>query len=152
MISFYSLIYIHMVAFIVWFIAWWILFYFVWWWTNSSKMSIMEADMNCLKAELNWQHLSRKAQEKMYDDLYDAFLRVNKHNTELQKKLDAKSRTYEDMSEIVYNLFKMWSTRRELSVQFDIPYSTMCRWISNKILEDNIKGVIDEVNSSSESN
>ena len=88
----------------------------------------------------------------MYNDLYDAFLRVNKHNTELQKKLDAKSRTYEDMSEIVYNLFKMWSTRRELSVQFDIPYSTMCRWISNKILEDNIKGVIDEVNSSSESN
>jgi len=50
MISFYSLIYIHMVAFIVWFIAWWILFYFVWWWTNSSKMSIMEADINCLKA------------------------------------------------------------------------------------------------------
>jgi len=46
----------------------------------------------------------------------------------------------------------MGSTRRELSVQFDIPYSTMCRWISNKILEDNIKGVIDEVNSSSESN
>lgn len=112
----------------------------------------MEADMNCLKAELRWQHLSRRAQEKKYDDLYDAFLRVNQYNTELQKKLDAKSRTYEDMSEIVYNLFKMWSTRRELSVQFDIPYSTMCRWISNKILEDNIKGVIDEVNSSSESN
>lgn len=43
--------------------------------------------------------MARKEQQYKYDELYSAFLRVNKLNTELNKKIASLPPTYEDSAD-----------------------------------------------------
>lgn len=53
-------------------------------------------DIQLLKAELEGQKLARREQTRKYDELYDAFLRVNKYNTDLKKQNLSLKNSYEE--------------------------------------------------------
>lgn len=90
-------------------------------------------DLQLLKAELEWQKLARKEQTRKYDELYDAFLRVNKYNVELKKKNISLMNTYEEAGDEVYRQFLKGVSRKELArIYPNVAYTTICNWIRRK--------------------
>lgn len=92
-----------------------------------------DTDIQLLHAELEWQRLARKEQTRKYDELYDAFLRVNKYNANLKKEMQKYKNTYEECGDEVYQLFLSWKTRKEICKLYpSVAYSTICRWIRQR--------------------
>ena len=101
-------------------------------WKWSAERQLLDADIRCLRADLAGQDLARKSQEKKYDQLYDSFLRLNQYNTELQKRLQAKSNTYEDLGDRIYLDLLAGVSRHDLAKKYNVNYSTLCFWIRKK--------------------
>lgn len=90
-------------------------------------------DVALLRAELEGQKLARKEQTRKYDELYDAFLRLNKYNTELKKQNISLMNTYEEAGDEIYRQFLNGVSRKELAhIYPNIAYSTICNWIRRK--------------------
>ena len=97
----------------------------------GAKSSSVDAQL--LKAELEGQKLARKEQTRKYDELYDAFLRLNKYNTELKKQNVSLMNTYEEAGDEVYRQFLSGISRKELArIYPNVAYSTICNWIRRK--------------------
>lgn len=90
-------------------------------------------DVQILRAELEWQKLARREQERKYDELYDSFLRVNQYNTELTKEVQKYKNTFGECADEVYAMFLAWYSRKELCKLYpSVAYSTLCNWIRRK--------------------
>lgn len=114
---------------VVFFAAGW----FIWFRKLSDKVDIMGAEIALLNSELRGQKLARKEQTRRYDELYDAFLRVNQYNTELQKQNFSLKNTYEECADEIYAQFLAWKSRQELCQLYPkVAYSTLCNWIRRK--------------------
>ena len=128
--SFYHLIYIAMgietvSLYVLWLIAVGVVSYLAGNWKWSSERQLLEAD-------LNGQKLARKEQQRQYDELYTAFLRMNKLNSGLQKKLSSLPPTYEDCADEMLAMLNTWFTRHEIADRFGVCYSTVCYWLRKK--------------------
>lgn len=51
--------------------------------------------------------MARREQQRKYDELYDAFLRVNKLNKDLNKKIMTLPPTYEDCADDMFTMLNM---------------------------------------------
>lgn len=109
-----------------------VLCYIAWAKRSDSLLETARADLKCADAEINWLRLSQKSQQKKYDDLYDAFLRVNQYNTNLNKRVTELSRSYESVGDEIYSKLLSWKTRKELASEYWVPYTTLCSWIRKK--------------------
>ena len=110
---------------LLWVILIAVISYLAWFWKWST-------DCKLLEAELSGHKMAREAQQKKYDNLYDAFLRVNQYNTALNKKLQESSKSYETVADGMYSMFLNWKSRKEISDYYNIPYSTTCFYIRTK--------------------
>lgn len=111
--------------FILWLVAVGVVSYMAWRWKWAD-------DLHMVNADLQGQKLARKEQQRKYDELYDAFLRVNKMNTELNKKLQALPPTYEDCADDMVTMLSMWFSRQGIAQKYKVSYSTACYWIRKK--------------------
>ena len=114
--------------YVLWLIAVAIVSYLAWRWKSSVDCQLLEAD-------LNGQRLARKEQERKYDELYSAFLRVNKLNTELNKKIASLPPTYEDCADQMVAMLNTWFTRHEIADRFGVNYTTACYRMRKKMEE-----------------
>ena len=90
-------------------------------------------DVTLLEADLTCQKSARKELARRYDELYDTLLRVNKSNTELQKKLNDCYNNYDNAADVVYDMYMKWYSRKELcQIYPNVAYSTLCAWIRKK--------------------
>lgn len=111
--------------FILWLVAVGVVSYMAWRWKWAD-------DLHMANADLQGQRLARKEQQRKYDELYDAFLRVNKMNTDLNKKLQAIPPTYEDCADDMVTMLGMWFSRQGIAQKYKVSYSTVCYWIRKK--------------------
>ena len=112
--------------YVLWLIAVSCISYLAWRWKYANDLQLTEAD-------LAGQRVARREQERRYDELYDAFLRLNKYNTDLQKTIQKYKNSYEECGEEVYNLFLDGKSRKELAQLYpSVAYTTICNWIRRK--------------------
>ena len=114
--------------YVLWLVAVAVVSYLAWRWKSS-------VDCQLLGADLNGQRMARRELQRRYDELYDAFLRVNKLNTELNKKIASIPPTYEDCADQMVAMLNTWLTRHEIADRFGVNYSTTCLWIRKKLDE-----------------
>lgn len=92
-------------------------------------------DVDFLEAELLAQKLARREQQRKYDQLYDTLLRVNKLNTELNKKVQSITPKYDDVAVDMVTMLNMGFSRRAIAKKYGVPYVTVCFWIRKKVKE-----------------
>lgn len=96
-----------------------------------------KTDIKLLEADLNGQKKARAEQCRRYDELYDAFLRVNKMNTDLSKQLNHVGSTYETCADGMVDMLNKGISRKDIAVYYKVPYPTACLWMRRKLLEKN---------------
>ena len=90
-------------------------------------MKYKEDRTTLLEAELEWQKLARKAQERKYDELYDSMLRVNGYNKRLRQELDWHKTFIERCGEDVYQLYVKWLSRKDIAAHYpEVGYNQIC--------------------------
>lgn len=112
-------------------------------------------------AELEWQKLARKIQQKKYDELYTRMLAVNAQNAKLTKEnQELMKSTFNELHPIepkvqiavdetvkaqllshsfsremwsaVYNLFLRGATRMQIAKRYGVSYANVCKIIREK--------------------
>lgn len=111
--------------YVLWLIAVGVVSYLAWRWKWATDLQLTEA-------ELRGQKMARKEQQRKYDELYDAFLRVNKLNKDLNKKIQMIPPTYEDCADDMFTMLHMWFSRHGIAEKYGISYSTVCYWLRKK--------------------
>lgn len=92
-------------------------------------------DVDLLEADLLAQKLARREQQRKYDQLYDTLLRVNKLNTELNKKVQSITPKYGEVAVDMVTMLNMGFSRRAIAKKYGVPYATVCFWIRKKAKE-----------------
>ena len=126
--------------------------------SKSKKIKDLEHHVETLEsrvvttnAELEWQKLARKIQQKKYDELYTRLLAVNAQNAKLTKELNpdinpkvqvAMDETVKaqllshsfskEMWSAVYNLFLRGATRMQIAKRYGVSYANVCKIIREK--------------------
>ena len=111
--------------YVLWLIAVACVSYLAWRWKWATDLQLAEAD-------LKGQRMARKEQQRKYDELYDAFLRVNKLNKDLNKKIQTLPPTYEDSANDMFTMLNMWFSRKGIAHKYGVPYPTVCSWLRKK--------------------
>jgi len=83
-------------------------------------------------AEVESQKLARKAQEKKYDELYSAMMRVNQENAKLKSPANLTKSFWKEKGDEVYRMFLQGCSRKECAKRFGISYSHTCKIIRSK--------------------
>lgn len=130
--AFWAGICILIVGFIIWFLI------CAWIDVNDFRNIQLEKEtlvVHCqaVTAELEWQKLARKEQQKRYDDLYSAMMRVNQENVKLKAPANLTKSFWKEKGDDVYRLFLQWCTRKDLAKRFGISYPHICKIIASKI-------------------
>lgn len=121
---------------VVWFIIWFVVCA---WMDHNDFLRVrlqnerLEALYTTANAELEWQKLARKAQEKKYDELYSAMMRVNQENLRLSSPKMLTKTFNKELGDEVYRLYIQGCSRKELAKKYGISYSYLCNIIRQRV-------------------